>query len=125
MKNRTRKTSRREAKLAVVEGGNASSALRACFAEQEEVLQPLLELVANARASINELMSEAARGLIAHRQRCPRLLSDHSKGGLNAALDPRASGSTHTPRIQLGLTPAEPDRGIARRTAYCIKLCTA
>jgi len=64
MKNRTRKTACREAKLAVVGREDASGALRACFAEHDQVLLPMLELVANARASIDELMSEAARGLV-------------------------------------------------------------
>ena len=41
MKHRKAKTSRREAKLAIVAGENAGSAIRACFAEHSDVLQPL------------------------------------------------------------------------------------
>ncbi len=39
-------------------------ALAACFADQGQVLLPLLELVQDAQASIDELMSEAARTFV-------------------------------------------------------------
>jgi len=38
--------------------------VRAAFAEQGQVLLPMLELIADARASLDELMSEAARGFV-------------------------------------------------------------
>ncbi len=39
-------------------------ALAACFVGQDQALLPLLELVQNAKASIDELMSDAARGFV-------------------------------------------------------------
>jgi putative transposase len=41
-----------------------ADALKACFAENSEMLLPLLELVQNTRATIDELMHEAGRGLV-------------------------------------------------------------
>ena len=38
--------------------------MRAAFADQGQVLLPILELIENARTSIDELMSEAARGFV-------------------------------------------------------------
>lgn len=38
--------------------------LAACFAEQEQVLVPLLALIEDAKASIDELMSDTARAFV-------------------------------------------------------------
>lgn len=39
-------------------------ALKACFAQNSQMLLPLLDLVQNTRTSINELMHDAGRSLI-------------------------------------------------------------
>jgi transposase-like protein len=44
--------------------GNVAGVVRAAFAEQGQVLLPMLELIENATASLDELMSEAARGFV-------------------------------------------------------------
>jgi hypothetical protein len=41
-----------------------ADALKACFAENSEMLLPLLELMQNTRTTIDELMHEAGRGLV-------------------------------------------------------------
>ena len=41
--------------------------LAACFAEQEQVLVPLLALIEDAKASIDELMSDTARAFVEQR----------------------------------------------------------
>ena len=64
MKNRTGNTAGRKPRLALVGQEDVDSAVRACFAEQGQVLLPLLELIETARTSIDELMSEAARGFV-------------------------------------------------------------
>ena len=38
--------------------------LRACFAENSQLLLPMLDLIQNTRASIDELMHEAGRSLV-------------------------------------------------------------
>ncbi len=38
--------------------------LRACFAENSQILLPMLDLIQNTRASIDELMHEAGRSLV-------------------------------------------------------------
>lgn len=38
--------------------------LKACFAENSQLLLPLLDLVQNTRTSIDELMHEAGRSLV-------------------------------------------------------------
>ena len=64
MKDRKGNAAGRKARLAVVGQEDVGSALRACFAEQGQVLLPMLELIETARTSIDELMSEAARGFV-------------------------------------------------------------
>ena len=64
MKNRTGNTAGRKPRLAVVGQEDVAGAVRAAFAEQGQVLLPILELVENARASIDELMNGAARGFV-------------------------------------------------------------
>lgn len=63
MKHRKAKTSSHQPKLKLV-GKRDSEALAACFADQEHVLLPLLELVQDARASIDDLMNDAARTFV-------------------------------------------------------------
>lgn len=63
MKDRKGKRTHRKAKLAVVGRGEVS-ALRGHFAGRGELLRPMLELVENAKASIDELMSETARSFV-------------------------------------------------------------
>lgn len=63
MKDRKGKKTHGKAKLAVVGRGEVS-ALRSQLAERGELLRPMLELVENARASIDELMSETARSFV-------------------------------------------------------------
>lgn len=63
MKDRKGNKAGRKAKLTVVSRSELS-ALRGCFAEREEWLRPMLGLVENARASIDELMSETARAFV-------------------------------------------------------------
>jgi putative transposase len=64
MKDRTGNTAGRKPRLAVVGQEDIAGAVRAAFADQEQVLLPILELVENARASIDELMNGAARGFV-------------------------------------------------------------
>ena len=64
MKDRTGNTTGRKPRLAVVGQDDVASAVRAALRDQGQVLLPLLELVENARASIDELMNGAARGLV-------------------------------------------------------------
>lgn len=63
MKHRKAKKSAYQPKLRLV-GKRDSEALSACFVDQGQVLLPLLELVQDARASIDELMSDAARSFV-------------------------------------------------------------
>ncbi len=63
MKNRKAKSVSKEGALKIV-GRGEEQALRGYFAEQGQVLLPLLELVEDARASIDELMSEAAKTFV-------------------------------------------------------------
>jgi hypothetical protein len=63
MKNRRGKSVGKEGRLRIV-GRREEQALRGYFAEQGQVLLPLLELVQDARASIDELMNEAARTFV-------------------------------------------------------------
>ena len=63
MKNRRVKSAGKRARLRVVSRIDPQ-ALRACFAGQETLLAPLLTLVQDARASIDELMNETARGFV-------------------------------------------------------------
>lgn len=60
MKHCKAKTSPDQLKLKLVTKGDRRG-LAACFAGQDQVLLPLLDLVHNARASIDELMNDAAR----------------------------------------------------------------
>jgi len=64
MKDRTGNAAGRKPQLAVVGQQEVASAVRAAFADQAQVLLPILELVENARASIDELMNGAARGFV-------------------------------------------------------------
>lgn len=63
MKDRKGKSVGKEGRLQIV-GRREEQALRGYFAEQGQVLLPLLELVQDARASIDELMNEAARTFV-------------------------------------------------------------
>ncbi len=64
MKDRTGNTAGRKPRLALVGQDDVASAVRAAFADQGQVLLPMLELIESARTSIDELMSEAARGFV-------------------------------------------------------------
>ena len=79
MKDRTGNTAGRKARLAVVGHDEVVSAARAAFADQGQVLLPILELVENARASIDELMNGAARGFVVG-----HLLQRHGRPGHGA-----------------------------------------
>jgi len=63
MKDRKVKSVSKEGTLKIV-GRGEEQALRGYFAEQGQVLLPMLELVQDARASIDELMSEAAKTFV-------------------------------------------------------------
>ena len=63
MKHRKGKTAGKEGHLKIV-GRRETQALQAYFADQGQLLLPLLELVQDARTSIDELMSEAARSFV-------------------------------------------------------------
>jgi transposase-like protein len=63
MKNRKAKKSVHQSKLKLV-GKQDRVGLAACFVGQEQVLLPLLELVQDAKASIDELMSDTAQALV-------------------------------------------------------------
>lgn len=63
MKHRKAKKSAHQPTLRLV-GKHDTQALAACFAGQGQVLLPLLELVQDARASIDELMNDAARTFV-------------------------------------------------------------
>lgn len=63
MKNRKAKKSAHQPTLRRV-GKRDTEALAACFADQGQVLLPLLELVQDARASIDALMNDAARTFV-------------------------------------------------------------
>ena len=64
MKDRTGNTADRKSRLAIVGQEDIAGAVRAVFAEQGQVLLPLLDLIENARASSDELMNGAARGFV-------------------------------------------------------------
>lgn len=64
MKDRTGNTAVRKPRLALVGQDDVAGAVRAAFADQGQVLLPMLDLIENARTSIDELMSEAARGFV-------------------------------------------------------------
>ncbi|MCC6608394.1 MAG: hypothetical protein IT515_01795 [Burkholderiales bacterium] len=61
MKDRMGNTAGRKPRLAVVGQMDVAGAARAAFAHRSQVLLPILELVENARAGIDELMNGAAR----------------------------------------------------------------
>lgn len=63
MKHRKAKRSVHQPAFKLV-GKRDTQALAACFADQGQVLLPLLELVQDAKASIDELMSDAARTFV-------------------------------------------------------------
>lgn len=63
MKHRKGKTAGKEGHLKIV-GRRETQALQAYFADQGQLLLPLLELVQDARTSIDELMLEAARSFV-------------------------------------------------------------
>lgn len=63
MKDRKVKSVSKEGALKIV-GRDDEQALRGYFAEQGQILLPMLELVQDARASIDELMSEAAKSFV-------------------------------------------------------------
>jgi hypothetical protein len=63
MNHRKAKKPAHQPKLRLV-GKRDTEALAACFADQGQVLLPLLELVQDARASIDELMNDAARTFV-------------------------------------------------------------
>ena len=63
MKHRKAKKSSHQSNLKFVAKPDRQ-ALAACFAGQGQALLPLLELVQDAKASIDELMSDAARGFV-------------------------------------------------------------
>jgi transposase-like protein len=65
MTHRKTKTSTRQPKFRLI-GKQDTPGLGACFAGQEQVLLPLLDLVQDTRASIDELMNEAGRCLVEH-----------------------------------------------------------
>ena len=64
MKDRTGNTAGRKLRLALVGQDDVAGTVRAAFADQGQVLLPMLELIENARASIDELMNGAARGFV-------------------------------------------------------------
>jgi len=63
MGNRRGKRAGRKARLAIVRRDDRA-ALRSYFAERDQVLLPLLELIEDAQSSVDELMTEAARGFV-------------------------------------------------------------
>ena len=63
MKYRKAKKSPHQSKLKLV-AKHDTQGLAACFAGQDQALLPLLQLVQDARASIDELMSDAARSFV-------------------------------------------------------------
>lgn len=63
MKHRNAKSSAHQPTFKLL-GKHDAQALAACFADQGQVLLPLLELVQDAKASIDELMSDAARTFV-------------------------------------------------------------
>jgi len=63
MGNRRGKKAGRKAQLAIVRRDDRG-ALRNYFAERDQVLLPLLELIEDAQSSVDELMTEAARGFV-------------------------------------------------------------
>lgn len=63
MTDRKAKTSSHQPKLRLV-GKRDTQALAACFVDQGQILLPLLELVEDAKASIDELMQDAARTFV-------------------------------------------------------------
>jgi putative transposase len=63
MGNRRGKNADRKARLAVVRRDDGK-ALRSYFAERDQVLLPLLELIEDAQLSVDELMTEAARSFV-------------------------------------------------------------
>jgi len=63
MKRTKKKPQSASAPLNIVTKQNEDR-LRACFAENSQLLLPMLDLLQNTRASINELMHEAGRGLV-------------------------------------------------------------
>jgi hypothetical protein len=63
IKRTNKKPQSASARLNIVTKQNEDR-LRACFAENSQLLLPMLDLLQNTRASINELMHEAGRGLV-------------------------------------------------------------
>ena len=63
MTHRKAKKSSHQPNLKLV-GKHDTQGLAACFADQGQVLLPLLELIQDAKASIDELMSDAARTFV-------------------------------------------------------------
>lgn len=63
MTHRKAKTSSHQSKLKLVARQDRQG-LAACFADQDQVLLPLLALVQDAKASIDDLMSDAARQFV-------------------------------------------------------------
>jgi len=64
MGNRRGKKAGRKAQLAIVRRDDRG-VLRSSFAERDQVLLPLLlELIEDAQSSVDELMTEAARGFV-------------------------------------------------------------
>ncbi len=63
MGNRRGKRAGRKAQLAIVRRDD-EQALRSYFAERDQVLLPLLELIEDAQSSVDELMTEAARSFV-------------------------------------------------------------
>lgn len=69
IEDRKGNAARGKERRAVVGREDVGGAVRACFAEQGQVLLPMLELIETARTSIDELMSEAAHGFVEKRDR--------------------------------------------------------
>ena len=61
---RTKKTALKASAPVNIVARQNEDRLRACFAENSQLLLPMLDLLQNTRASINELMHEAGRGLV-------------------------------------------------------------
>ena len=63
MKPGKKKAPKASAPLNIVAKQNEDR-LRACFAENSQLLLPILDLIQKTRASIDELMYDAGRGLV-------------------------------------------------------------
>lgn len=96
MKDRTGNTADRKPRLALVGQMDVAGAVRAAFADREQVLLPILELVENARASIDELMNGAARGFV------EQLLVLSAQEVAGAKHPGRRMGEVHWPGSQPG-----------------------